>query len=200
MVLTIGSLSLLSKGEQHGAGLLLVCVSVMPCGALAARLPAAPHVDATPPVVTAGAPGYSADLGVKNGRIRGRGRSANIANRFLGLVVPRLYVQLCPSTHTENCTGPLSACPVCRSRIVMDVDTGTDDALAILHNNLTLEVLGTSCVAGNVTADQVVINTRKVLDLRRMRATSRSRPAPYSRSSSEPAERPISRPRRARRH
>jgi pyrimidine-specific ribonucleoside hydrolase len=50
--------------------------------------------------------------------------------------------------------------------IVMDVDTGTDDALAILyalrHPELTL--LGLTCVAGNVSADQAVINTCKVLD------------------------------------
>ena len=53
--------------------------------------------------------------------------------------------------------------------IVMDVDTGTDDALAILyavrHPELTL--LGISCVAGNATLDQVVINTCKVLDAAR---------------------------------
>jgi pyrimidine-specific ribonucleoside hydrolase len=51
-------------------------------------------------------------------------------------------------------------------RIVMDVDTGTDDALAILYavGHPDLEVLGISCVAGNVPVDQVVINTCKVLD------------------------------------
>jgi pyrimidine-specific ribonucleoside hydrolase len=51
-------------------------------------------------------------------------------------------------------------------RIVLDVDTGTDDALAILCalRHPDLEVLGISCVAGNVTVDQVVINTCKVLD------------------------------------
>jgi pyrimidine-specific ribonucleoside hydrolase len=50
--------------------------------------------------------------------------------------------------------------------IVMDVDTGTDDALAILYalGHSDLEVLGICCVAGNVAVDQVVINTCKVLD------------------------------------
>lgn len=54
-------------------------------------------------------------------------------------------------------------------RIVMDVDTGTDDALAILYavGHPDLEVLGISCVAGNVAIDQVVINTCKVLDAAR---------------------------------
>ena len=48
----------------------------------------------------------------------------------------------------------------------MDVDTGTDDALAILYalSHPDLEVLGISCVAGNVAVDQVVTNTCKVLD------------------------------------
>jgi pyrimidine-specific ribonucleoside hydrolase len=51
-------------------------------------------------------------------------------------------------------------------RIVIDVDTGTDDALAILYaiRHPDLEVLGISCVAGNAPVDQVVINTCKVLD------------------------------------
>ena len=51
-------------------------------------------------------------------------------------------------------------------RILMDVDTGTDDALAILYavRHPDLEVLGISCVAGNVPVDQAVINTCKVLD------------------------------------
>jgi pyrimidine-specific ribonucleoside hydrolase len=48
----------------------------------------------------------------------------------------------------------------------MDVDTGTDDALAILYavGHPDLELLGISCVTGNVTVDQVVINSCKVLD------------------------------------
>jgi pyrimidine-specific ribonucleoside hydrolase len=50
--------------------------------------------------------------------------------------------------------------------IVMDVDTGTDDALAILYavRHPDLKLLGISCVTGNVALDQVVINTCKVLD------------------------------------
>lgn len=50
--------------------------------------------------------------------------------------------------------------------IVMDVDTGTDDALAILYAlaHPGLQLLGITCVAGNVVLDQVVINTCKMLD------------------------------------
>ena len=49
---------------------------------------------------------------------------------------------------------------------MLDVDTGTDDALAILYavRHPDLEVLAISCVAGNSGLDQVVINTAKVLD------------------------------------
>jgi inosine-uridine nucleoside N-ribohydrolase len=60
-------------------------------------------------------------------------------------------------------SGSMSDVP---RRILMDVDTGTDDALAILYaiRHPDLEVIGISCVAGNVPTDQVVINTWKVLD------------------------------------
>ena len=50
--------------------------------------------------------------------------------------------------------------------IVMDVDTGTDDALAILyavqHPGVTVSAI--SCVAGNASLEQVVANTHKTLD------------------------------------
>ena len=48
----------------------------------------------------------------------------------------------------------------------MDVDTGTDDALAILYalRHPDLDMLGISCVTGNVNVDQVVTNTCKVLE------------------------------------
>jgi pyrimidine-specific ribonucleoside hydrolase len=50
--------------------------------------------------------------------------------------------------------------------IVMDVDTGTDDALALLYavRHPDLTVTGISCVAGNASLDQVVPNTHTVLD------------------------------------
>ena len=48
----------------------------------------------------------------------------------------------------------------------MDVDTGTDDALALLYaiGHPDIDVIGISCVAGNAGVEQVVINTSKVLD------------------------------------
>src|SRR5215211_6239358 len=51
-------------------------------------------------------------------------------------------------------------------RIALDVDTGTDDALAILYavGHPDLELCGISCVAGNASLDQVVIKSCKVLD------------------------------------
>ncbi|WP_375423450.1 nucleoside hydrolase [uncultured Friedmanniella sp.] len=51
--------------------------------------------------------------------------------------------------------------------IVLDVDTGTDDALAILYavQHPDVAVAGISCVAGNASLEQVVANTHKVLDV-----------------------------------
>jgi pyrimidine-specific ribonucleoside hydrolase len=50
--------------------------------------------------------------------------------------------------------------------ILLDVDTGTDDALALLYavGSPDLDVRGVSCVAGNAGLEQVVDNTLKVLD------------------------------------
>ncbi len=50
--------------------------------------------------------------------------------------------------------------------MILDVDTGVDDALAILFavRHPTLDVRAISCVTGNVPVEQVVINTLKVLD------------------------------------
>ncbi|MDQ1482922.1 MAG: hypothetical protein QOF35_998, partial [Actinomycetota bacterium] len=51
--------------------------------------------------------------------------------------------------------------------IILDVDTGVDDAcallLAALHPSLNLRAV--TCVAGNTNVDQVVANTLKVLDV-----------------------------------
>lgn len=52
-------------------------------------------------------------------------------------------------------------------RIILDVDTGTDDAVAILLAVLApeLELLGITAVAGNCALDQVTENTLRVLDV-----------------------------------
>lgn len=49
--------------------------------------------------------------------------------------------------------------------MVLDVDTGIDDALALLMalRSPELKVIGVTCVAGNVTLDQVLRNTLGVL-------------------------------------
>jgi pyrimidine-specific ribonucleoside hydrolase len=51
--------------------------------------------------------------------------------------------------------------------VVMDVDTGLDDAFALLFaaRCVDIELLGVSCVDGNVGVDQVVANTLAVLDV-----------------------------------
>jgi pyrimidine-specific ribonucleoside hydrolase len=51
--------------------------------------------------------------------------------------------------------------------VILDVDTGVDDAMAILlaTRSPELDVVGVSCVAGNVDVDQVVCNTLGVLHI-----------------------------------
>jgi pyrimidine-specific ribonucleoside hydrolase len=53
------------------------------------------------------------------------------------------------------------------TEFILDVDTGVDDALAILfavrHPDINLRAI--SCVSGNVDVDQVVANTLRVLDV-----------------------------------
>jgi pyrimidine-specific ribonucleoside hydrolase len=50
--------------------------------------------------------------------------------------------------------------------VILDVDTGIDDALALLlaARSPALDLLAVSCVSGNAGVDQVVRNTLKVLD------------------------------------
>ena len=53
-----------------------------------------------------------------------------------------------------------------KTSLILDVDTGIDDAFAVLFAALHPEVnlLGITCVDGNTNVDQVVANTFKVLD------------------------------------
>jgi pyrimidine-specific ribonucleoside hydrolase len=53
-----------------------------------------------------------------------------------------------------------------KTSLILDVDTGVDDAYAVLFAALHPEVnlLGITCVDGNTNVDQVVANTLKVLD------------------------------------
>ena len=52
-------------------------------------------------------------------------------------------------------------------RMILDTDPGIDDALALLLalRSPELDLVGVTCVAGNVTLDKVIRNTRAVLDL-----------------------------------
>jgi len=54
-----------------------------------------------------------------------------------------------------------------RLRVILDVDTGIDDSLAILYACASPEIdlEAVTCVAGNVTLDEVADNTRAVLEL-----------------------------------
>ena len=53
-----------------------------------------------------------------------------------------------------------------RTPVILDVDTGIDDAFALLFavRHPEIELLGVTCVDGNTNVDQVVANTLKVLD------------------------------------
>jgi purine nucleosidase len=59
----------------------------------------------------------------------------------------------------EDARGPV--------RLLIDCDTGIDDALALLYAcaSTEVEIAGVSCVAGNVELDDVVRNTLAVLEL-----------------------------------
>ena len=51
--------------------------------------------------------------------------------------------------------------------IILDVDTGIDDAMALLYacGSPEVELLAVTCVSGNVGARQVAENTRALLEL-----------------------------------
>ncbi|GLK16295.1 nucleoside hydrolase [Herbiconiux flava] len=52
-------------------------------------------------------------------------------------------------------------------RVLLDVDTGVDDALAVLFAvaHPEIELIGITCVAGNTSLENVVANTLTVLDI-----------------------------------
>lgn len=52
-----------------------------------------------------------------------------------------------------------------RGKYIIDVDTGVDDAQALMLalSRPEMDILAITCVAGNVEVDQVCINTLKVL-------------------------------------
>ena len=54
-----------------------------------------------------------------------------------------------------------------RTTLILDVDTGIDDSLALLYAAASpdADLLAATCVSGNVEARQVEINTRAVLEL-----------------------------------
>jgi purine nucleosidase len=54
-----------------------------------------------------------------------------------------------------------------RTRLILDVDTGIDDSLALLYAAASPEadLVAVTCVAGNVDAKQVAVNTLAVLEL-----------------------------------
>jgi purine nucleosidase len=56
-----------------------------------------------------------------------------------------------------------------RTALILDVDTGIDDSLALLYaaGSPDAELLAVTCVSGNIDARQVAINSRAILELAR---------------------------------
>ena len=54
-----------------------------------------------------------------------------------------------------------------RSALILDVDTGIDDSLALLYAAASpdAELVAVTCVSGNIGARQVAINSRAILEL-----------------------------------
>src|SRR5712691_4728324 len=54
-----------------------------------------------------------------------------------------------------------------RTALILDVDTGIDDSLALLYaaGSPDVEFVAATCVSGNIDARQVATNTRAVLEL-----------------------------------
>jgi purine nucleosidase len=54
-----------------------------------------------------------------------------------------------------------------RTALILDVDTGIDDSLAILYaaGSSDAEIVAVTCVSGNVDARQVAVNSRAILEL-----------------------------------
>lgn len=54
-----------------------------------------------------------------------------------------------------------------RTALILDVDTGIDDSLALLYaaGSPDTELVAATCVSGNIDARQVAINTRAILEL-----------------------------------
>src|SRR3972149_1853444 len=81
---------------------------------------------------------------------------------------PATGVEGCYSAVVRDRRGPPRAPRVTeRHPVILDVDTGIDDSLALLYACASpeVELVAATCVAGNVDARQVAVNTRAVLEL-----------------------------------
>src|SRR6188474_2682915 len=54
-----------------------------------------------------------------------------------------------------------------RTALILDVDTGIDDSLALLYAAASpdADLVAVTCVSGNIDAAQVGVNTRAILEL-----------------------------------
>src|SRR4029078_7094669 len=72
------------------------------------------------------------------------------------------YRGSCAGT-TPRCIGQTAPMP---TKVILDVDTGTDDAVALMIAALSpdLELVGATSVNGNTTVDYTTENTLRVFD------------------------------------
>ena len=70
-------------------------------------------------------------------------------------------------THISNMSSAITGADLSRKRVILDVDTGVDDAEAIMLAVAQphLEVVAITCVSGNIDVQQVCINTLRVLQV-----------------------------------
>src|SRR3989337_3110485 len=81
---------------------------------------------------------------------------------------PATGVEGCYSAVVRDRRGPPRAPRVTeRHPVILDVDTGIDDSLALLYACASpeVELLAVTCCSGNVEARQVAATTRAVLQL-----------------------------------
>lgn len=91
----------------------------------------------------------------------------------------------CPAHIIDRDMSTSSARP--KTKLWLDVDTGIDDSFALLYAAASpeAELIGVSCVAGNVPVEEVTVNTAAVLDLAGLNRVE------VARGADRPIERPL---------
>src|SRR3954462_9465403 len=72
---------------------------------------------------------------------------------------------LCPVARPRGSEGSMADLPT--TRVVIDCDTGVDDTMAVFYGLLAshIDVVGLSCVWGNIGVDLTTMNTLRLLEM-----------------------------------